>query len=388
MKPLVIAAILALGPLVSPLAGPAEIADEDLPGGLTPLASLRENASNLWEENISHEDVRILLDMDFRTLDFDAVGVVFGGGTFEAQARLTAYLELRSLALYRVNDAINASSEGNLNLSRLYMGGDLNSTFITADELRTALAGEGLAVFQEQQQDAAEAFIMDAFPDMTVLSSRVAWSDVNPMDNAKGDADAADIHLLEPPIALRVVFDLQYLRRESLADLIDSPEDEGPDPEDPEEKLLEELKSKQQAAFYERSAFSVLGLTQLLNLGMSPGWDLVLRLTLPQGYTFEDVSPDVRVEDRHRTALVFTLAGDAEGDVHNPVFVAISNRYLVSVSLLAVVVLLGVILRFPVTLAWGRARAWRRAGTTIPVRSDHQAVVEAVAGAAGEMVKR
>ena len=333
-----------------------------------PVATVRENASRVWGENLSHEDVRIYLDMEFRTLDFDALGVVFGGGTFEAQARLAARLEVRSLGLYRVSDILNGSTQGRVNLSATPLAEDVNRTHITADELRTLLAGELLAAFQTQQQDAAEAFIGEAFPDMTVLASRFRWANVNPAVNQVGDADAQDdplgFHLLEPPIVLDVAFDLQYLKRESLANLMEQARAKGEAEtnasEGPEERLLEELKAQQQAAFYERSAFSVLGLTQLLNLEMMPGWDMFLTLRLPEGYTFEEASPDVTVDEAYQSARVLTLAGDAETSVANPVLVSISNRYLVSASLLASVLLVGAILRFPATLVWGRARAWRR----------------------------
>ena len=372
LVPLLLVMPLALGAMTVGAQVPLPDLEQTLDDLVVPpVATLRENASRLWGENLSHEDVRIYLDMEFRTLDFDAVGVVFGGGTFEAQARLAARLEVRSLGLYRVSDIINGSTQGRVNLSATPLGQDVNRTHITADELRTLLAGEVLAAFQTQQQDAAEAFIGEAFPDMTVLASRFRWANVNPAVNQEGDAEMADdplgFHLLEPPIVLDVAFDLQYLKRESLANLMEQAraeqEAEGATnaSEDPDDRLLEELKARQQAAFYERSAFSVLGLTQLLNLEMMPGWDMFLTLRLPEGYTFEEASPDVTVDEAYRSARVLTLAGDAGTTVANPVLVSISNRYIVSVSLLASVLLLGAILRFPATLAWGRARAWRRA---------------------------
>lgn len=351
---------LALGPsLLGGIPFAPDTAEPELPP-LAPLSLLRENLTTygIVSENLSREDVRIGLDMEFRTLDFDALGVVFGGGTFEAQARLSARVEIRAIGLERLDEALESATQGRASLSRTPLALDVNRTHVSADELRSLLAGELLAAFEGAQEDAMEALVAEAFPDLILLSSRFAWSNVNPLVNDEGDASPTSPRLLEPPIALDVSFDVQYLKRESLMDLLrDALRDDPLENDAAEEALLERLKAQQQAAFYERSAFSVLGLEQVFDLGMPPGWDLVLQVRLPKGYTFEDASPDVAVADRYQSALVLTLAGESAGEVSNPVLVAISNRYLVSVSLLAIVLLCGALLRPPALLV---ATRWRR----------------------------
>lgn len=353
MRPAPLLLALVLLPLLAPVAVPQPLPVlPPLPAPLdAPVSNLRENLTVTLQDNVTHEDVRVDLDVDFRTLDFDLVGLLFGGGTFEAQARLKAHVEIRAIGLDRVNAALNGTSSGQLNLSQTPLAQDVNRTFLTADELRLTLSGEALALFQDAQEEAMADLVADAFPEMTVLSSRFEWSGTDPRENARGDQDPARPRLKDPPLVLDVDLSVQYLQRTNLLAILKQA-----GKEDPDDALLERLKDRQQAAFHERSAFSVLGLTQVLNLSMQPGWDLRLTLRLPEGYTFEDASPDVSVGAGHREAATFALAGDSATAVANPVLVSISNRFLVCVSLLVATLLAGAILRVPATLAGSRLR--------------------------------
>jgi hypothetical protein len=86
---------------------------------------------------------------------------------------------------------------------------------------------------------------------------------------------------------------------------------------------------------------------------------MTLDLHLPEGYTFEEASPDVDVDRSQRGARTFTLAGDSDRQVVNPITLSISSRYIVSVALLATVLVLGALLRFPTLLVANQWRARR-----------------------------
>lgn len=380
MKPaiLLLATLLALpaAALSTPL--PAEAPAPAGPLGLPTEQVFRTastTATNATGENITREDVRVLVDMTFRTFDFDLVGVVFGGGTFEAQARISARLELRAISVSRVEAALREGTGGAVNLSQLGVNG--SKQFLTADEFRAALAGEALAAFEAEQERRTQEFLQRAFPEVIVLSSRFEWSNTEPSDSTRGDPEPqlsglpprtpgpADLpRLKDPPIVLDAVLDVQYLERASLMGLIEkawerrqnrTAQDEVA--EDAEERLVERLRAQNEGAFYERSAFSQLGITQVITPQVDSGWDMILTVTLPEGYTIEYASPDVVVGPGAQYAETYVLARESSVALSNPVAVALSNRFLITVALFAGVILVGAVLRVPVViLANRRAR--------------------------------
>lgn len=315
--------------------------------------------------NLTREDVRVSLDLDFRSLDFQAVGVVFGGGDFRAQGRLSAHLEFRAINVSTLSNAAGAPLGG--------LNGTLGRTVLTAGEFRSSLSAAAIAAFQRQQQDALAAFVGSTFPDATVLAARFAWSNVSPSDNPpptfpRVPSNPADPTQLrspvpdsrEPPVTLDTVLDVQYLKRESLLDLVEdlldrdhlSPLEKAR--KEQRDRLLEEIRGRSAGALYERSAFDVLGITQLIVIEMPPGWDLALTLHLPKGYTYEYASPDVTLDGARGSASTVTLADSSLQPVKNPVAVSLSNRYLVAVALLCAVLLAGALLRFPAMLVANR----------------------------------
>src|SRR5581483_12006252 len=125
--------------------------------------------------NLTREDVRIALDLDFRSLDFDALGVVFGGGDFRAQGRLSAHLEFRAINVSRFY-GLSPRAPPNGSLDRA------GPMVITAGEFRATLSAAAVAAFEAQEQDALTTFVSTTFPDATLLASRFSWSNVSPLD--------------------------------------------------------------------------------------------------------------------------------------------------------------------------------------------------------------
>lgn len=317
--------------------------------------------------DLTREEVDIDMRMEFRTVDFDTVNVVFGGGTFQAQARLSTRFEFYVLSAERISDAIEDALPGAGNLSNY--GIPTDKQYIAADEFRATFVGEALQAFEQEQEERAAQFITATLPNVTVLSTQFVWSNTEPQEgreqtgapavDPRAPPTARDLNDLRlPPLVLDTVFELQYVERTSLLDILDSAlhEDSRSEREEEREKQVADA-----AANFERSAFGMLGLTQVLDLEMEPGWNFELVMLLPQGYTFEEASPEVTLDASHRQATTTTLARDALSTVANPVALTFSNRFVVSTAMLAIVLIAGAILRFVFTLVWNRARRARAA---------------------------
>ena len=332
------------------------------PSPLDPiLGQVEENRTILRETligELTKEDVDVKLAMDFRTVDFDTLNVIFGGGRFEATARIGAHIDMRVLAASRVQQVIDESIPGVGNATSIAMS---ELQYIPADVFRSTLAGEALAAFQSEQEERLADFITETIPNVTVLAVSFQWTNTSPQDSYQRETNvpsgapnsAADVNdPTFPPITLDAYVDIQYLERTNLLNILD----QALEPKSEAEKRRKE-EVADAAATYERSAFSLLGIRQVLDLQAFSGWNVIVSVTLPEGYTFEEASPDVVVARDLRGAEVMTLGKDADAPVLNPVALTLSNRFLVSTALLCAVLLVGAILRFPVLLA---TNYWRR----------------------------
>ena len=306
---------------------------------------------------LTKEDVDVRLDMQFRDVDFDTLNVIFGGGKFAASARIEARIDLRVIAAARVQQALEGIVPGSSNVTA---AANVKNSFIPADVFRTTFAGEALAAFQGEQEKRLADYIRDTIPNVTVLNTKFEWSNVSPEDSIEGPVppgqppqEVASINdPTFPPITLRATVDVQYLERTSLIHIV--------------EKALAKPKSAREkqherdvadvAAAYDRSAFGLLGIRQVLDLQAPEGWNLVVHVQLPEGFTFEEASPDVSLARDLREADVLTLGKDAETAVLNPVALTLSNRFIVSSAMLGAVLLTGAILRFPVLIATNAIR--------------------------------
>lgn len=365
-RPLALASTLAFALLlVAPLCGaqlPATPLDPILKPALDEVAVTRDRALG---PELTREDVDVRLDMTFRDVDFDTVNVIFGGGKFSATARIEARIDMRVIAATRIREALDGAAPGASNLTAL--GLDTSSSYIPADAFRASFAGEALRAFQDEQEERLAAYIRATIPNVTVMNTDFAWANVSPQDSYENsgslppiprgtptpDPNPRDVNdPTFPPLTLAAVVDVEYLERTNLLDIIEK----ALEPETDREKERKEHVADA-AASYERSAFGLLGIRQVLDLQAPRGWNLEVHVTLPDGFTFEEASPDVALGKDLRRAEVVTLGKDASGSVVNPVALTLSNRFLVSTAMLAGVLLVGTILRFPVLLA---ANAIRR----------------------------
>lgn len=337
-----------------------------------PTGTAIRGAEAVGGTNLTQEDVRAYIDVDFRSLDFDAVGVVFGGGDFSAQGRLSAHLEFRAINLSRLQPALPEQARGCNPAHNERNQTNVCRPVLTAGEFRATLTGAALQAFEDTEAAALSKFLATTFPDATILNVRFAWSNVDPqppspqapsVPQTPNDLDPtllADSR--EPPIVLDMTLDVQYLKRESLVELVDAAlQRDSLTPEERHAKeakqaLLDEIRGTSTGAFYERSAFDILGIDQLLVIQVDPGWTLEVTLHLPKGYTYEYASPDVLVGPERDRATTVTLADAALSPVSNPVAVSLSNRFLVATALTGAVLLVGALLRFPTMLVATRLR--------------------------------
>lgn len=328
------------------------------------LKGVQENKTALKQTlvgpDLDREDVDVTLDMDFRDVDFDTMNVIFGGGKFSANMRITGRIDLRVLAASRVQDAIESAAPGTGNVTGIAFA---ETRFIPADAFRASLTAEALAAFENEQEARLAEFITESIPNVTVMATRFAWSNVSPQDSFQdatliptGIPPETRANELNdptfPPITLVATIDMEYLERTNLLQILEK----ALEPESAREKARKEQVADQ-AADYERSAFSLLGIRQVLDLEAFSGWNIAVKLHLPEGYTFEEASPDVALARNLREAQVVTLGKDATLPVLNPVSLTLSNRFLVSTAMLGAILLCGVILRFPILLA---VNLWRR----------------------------
>ena len=333
------------------------------PSPLDPIiGQVEENRTRAREvvlgPELQREDVDVQLDMEFRDVDFDTLNVIFGGGKFTATARVSARIDMRVLAASRVQQVVEDTIPGSGNLTALTAA---ETKFIPADAFRASLAGEALAAFQDEQEERLADFLVETIPNVTVLATSFQWSNISPQDSLEGGFSAPssppdsgdDVNdPTFPPITLVATVDVQYLERTNLFAILEKALEPQSEREKERKKQVADA-----AADYERSAFGLLGIRQVLDLQAFAGWNLIVRVKLPEGYTFEEASPDVIVENDRRGAQVMTLGKEAGAPVLNPVSLTLSNRFLVSTAMLGAVLLCGAILRFPVLLA---VNYWRR----------------------------
>lgn len=355
---LVVVLVLTLGPAA------AQLPPSLPPTPLDPiLAGPAQNATALAVrtagQEFSKEEVDVKLNMEFRDVDFDTVNVIFGGGSFQARARITAVIDMRVISGSRIQGALDGAAPGSGNLT--VYGADLRRAWVPADAFRATFAGEALKAFQDEQEERVADFITATVPNVTVLDVIFSWQNTSAeasLENREPPADPSQVDSraindpTEPPLTLTAIVDVEYLERTSLLTILDKAFEGRSEAEKARKARVVDA-----ATSYERGAFSTLGITQVLDLKTFPGWNMDVTVTLPEGYTFEDASPDVDVADDLRMAQAATLGREASQEVLNPVALTLSNRFLVSTALLATILLVGAILRFPATLA---ANAMRR----------------------------
>lgn len=348
-------------------------------------------AENESAQDLSREDIRIDLAVDLANVEYEIVGILFGGGKVAADAIVDVHLEFRAVSTERVDEAIrSASGDANASLSGSF-GFPADRTAITAEEIRVVGGGAVLEAFQAQQADATRSLVEATLPGLTMLSVDVEWTNTAPATYITGWTPpegapppegvvgaTPQVDLREPPLVLDARARLSYLDRVSLGEVLsdalarkaaaNGTED---DAETPEARLKREIRENSTSTFRDRSAFDVLGFPQLLSFGVPSGWRMNLTMTVPAGFTVEDANDELRVADDRR-GIAYALDGSVRTlATENAGLVTLSNRFLVTATLLAVVLVAGYATRLPAEIAALAltARAYeRRTGVRPPRR--------------------
>ncbi|MES2155256.1 MAG: hypothetical protein V4510_09000 [bacterium] len=327
-------------------------------------------------EDLHGEDIAAVLDLDIRNVDDDVVGIVFGGGKVGADAVATFHLDFRAVGADRLDEAIR-SGTGDANASlRNSFGVPANRTALTAEEVRLVGAGELLALFQAYELGAAKRYLEASLPGLTVLDLSGAWSNTLPASGLRsghlpGVPDPNNPYatvgqppippLREPPLVLDARARLQYLDRFSLVGILQRPD--RPDTE--RDRLQARIEHAQSDAVTDRSAFRLLGLKQLLDVQVPPGWRLAVTMTVPQGFTIEGATDEIIVSSDHRSATYHASGDGRTTAVSQAAVVTVSNRYIVTITVLAVALLAGYVLRLPIEMAGLRIAYALQRGTVV-----------------------
>lgn len=358
LRALALVALLVVPPVASQLpvgpgalGGPVnEAADAAIP--------VAENQSG---EDLTTESIDLALHLNIVNAEFDLVGVLFGGGKVQTDLDATATLAFHAVNVSRLETALEGTTgPANVTLNGTF-GIDSNRTVLTAEEIRAAGGGVLLEAFQGYQEDATQAYIEEAVPQVTVLSTRFDWQNTQPVEDEREDQD---VSLRDPPILLEADVTLRFLDRVSLVDLVAANvQGNATENETAEEALQQRIEENQTAPFAEQDAFEVLGIGQLLTMNLPPGWRLNLTVTVPKGFTIAGATDALVVSEDRRTASYYLDGSSRETLRQTSGVVTLSDRFLVLSTLTIGVALVGVLLRFPVEwAAFGLARRRSQAG--------------------------
>jgi len=311
-------------------------------------------------QDLHDEDVRVHIGLTVGNVDYQLLGILFGGGKVAADATAQVRFEFRAISLTRLDDALRASTgDANASVARTF-GIPADRLALAAEEVRTAGTGQLLPLFQSYEATAAQRTIEDAIPGLDVSEVRLAWSNLQPAaafrtplpngtpfpDPVAAVSDAFLPDLREPPIVLTATVKMAYLHRTNLVELV-----QGASQSSPEQQRLDRLKDAIEAnetePIADRTAFDLLGFTQLVTLGAPPGWRIDVDLQVPQGFTVEgatralEVAPDRRLVSTQMDGLARSRPANEQG------VVTISSRGLVTAAILAAAALVGYKARLP-----------------------------------------
>lgn len=333
----------AQGPDLSPVTRPLnDLAGQAVPPALTALYAATGN-------NITREDVRITLDMNFTKGDVGLAGLLIGSGKAEIQAKIQGRLEMRVISSDRVRAALEGENAYNIDAGNATF---LSQAYLPAEVFRASASAEVVAAFQRDQEDALHAYLTRALPEMDILKLDFIWSNVHPYQTT------SDASLTEPPIVLELDLVLQYIRVESVNSLVKAYFDKDKKGDDGRKAYVEDLKQDNGDPLRTRDFFAAAAYTQLLNLSMQPGWTLDITLALPQGYSFTYFNDQVeRVSDRKASLHVDASSSDEE--VGKVFLAAITHRRLVALVLFGALWVVGLLAAFPLRFVYGRQRVLR-----------------------------
>lgn len=361
-------------PALAPEAPPADlrVVGEVVNPVAAQALSLAENQTG---EDLTGEEVDILVTVNVTNAEFDLVGILLGGGAVETDFRVDARFEFRAISVERLDAALQAVNPYTNASARKTFGLDAAGTVVTAEAFRTLAGGVIVTAFRDAEERAATGFVENSLPGMTVLASSFRWSNLVPVEGATELEVSEDPR--EPPVVLEARFDLRFLDRVSITDLLGkvrAPGEEAPPRPDARSLLKESIKRNQTVPPLERTAFMIAGLDQLLAPTVPPGWRLNLTFTVPKGFTIEGATDELSVSGDKRTATYIADGSQAFRPLADASVITLSNRSLVTVVLLALTVAVGLLGR---TAVEGWAKHARRQRTL-------RAATERAAGPAKE----
>lgn len=346
-----VAPAMAQGPDLGPVLAPL---DEALGQTVPPALALAYNATG---QNVTREDVRITLDLNFSKGDVNFLGLLLGSGKAEVQASLHGRLELRVISSERIRAAVEGENAYNMSAENATF---LSEVFIPAEVFRATASAEVIAAFQRDQEAAMAEYLARSVPELEVLGLEFTWSNVHPQQAL------TDVSLTEPPIVLELDLVVQYIRVESIRSLLEAyfaaqgaPEEERERKESKKE-YVQRIKAENGTPLQSRDFFAAAAYTQLLNLSMQPGWSLDVRMHLPRGYSFTYFNDEVEREGE-RGAALHVDARTADEDVHKVFLASITHRKMVAFALLATLFTAGLLAALPFRFLYGRLRLPRLA---------------------------
>jgi len=307
-----------------------------------------ENATG---DDLHSEEFHIQADLNVTNIEYQIMGILFGGGKIQADLRGRLSIDFHAVSMERLDDAIRAAA-GNDNVSMHdTFGVPSDRMALTAEEIRLIGAGALLAAFQTQQEGLATRYVIDLVPGLRILGLDVQWSNTQPVSdlttiiNDPPGYDPGIPSLRDPPLRLDVIVDLQYLDRLSAYDILRGVVNQNKTDDPVADELKKELLAEQELPFLQRTAFQVMGIGQLLNLELQPGWTLDVSLRVPKGFTVVGVTDELDRSDDRQTARYYLDGSERSEANSDAAVVTVSNRFLVTTVLLVSVLLLGVVLR-------------------------------------------
>jgi len=317
-------------------------------------------------QDLHTEDIRIDLDLDVRNVDYQVVSLLFGGGKVGADIDALVHLEFRAVSTTRLDEAVRATSGENNVTLRGTFGVPTSRVALTAEEIRLVGAGALLQAFQGYEAGAAKGFIEDTVPGLAVQSATFTWGNTEPgkylLDARPPDLSGFDptnpeggldlVHappLRDPPLTLDAHMRLQYLDRISLVQILDKALKNKTG--DAAAALKDRLQAQQGDRFLDRSAFNLLGFGQVLNFSVPPGWRLNVTMEVPRGFTIEGVTDELAAAGDHRSLTYVLDGGQRSVAAAQPGLVTLSDRFIVTATVLAAVALVGYAIRLPTEAA-------------------------------------
>ncbi len=318
-------------------------------------------------EDLTGEEVDLALHVNITNAEFDLLGIVFGGGKVRADFSATAHFEFRVISLEYLDQALNASNPYSNQSLREAFGVNTTRMYLTAEEFRLAAGGVVIEAFKALQVSAAKRLITSTLSGVTVLVADFEWSNLVPVERLReGDSDTNDTvqrksaAFKDPPIILDARFELRYLDRLALTDLLaDFGSDEN-EADTAADTLQDRIKENRTAPILEQSAFAIIGFDQLLDFQAPPGWRLNFTITMPKGYAIEDATDELLVSGDRRSASYIADGRVASQAISNAALVTLSSRTIVVPTVFAAVAIVGILFRITVENAVRLVRAGSR----------------------------